>query len=95
MDIQNYSNEIQTEIRELLMARSSMSDSYIGICKDLVEKAKDLDDINLLGYSYYYLADACYDLSTEYTIPFFSGRFAERITSASAPVSPMASTPSA
>ncbi|MBO4456171.1 MAG: GGDEF domain-containing protein [Butyrivibrio sp.] len=43
-----------------------MSDSYIGICKNLVEKAKDLDDINLLGYSYYYLADACYDLSTEY-----------------------------
>ena len=66
MDIQKYNNEIQTKIRELLTARASMSDSYIGICKGLVETAKELNDTNLLGYSYYYLADACYDLSTEY-----------------------------
>ena len=66
MNIKNYNNEIQTLNSELLLARSSMSGSYIGICNRLVRAAKRLDDNNLLGYAYYYMADAYYLLSTDY-----------------------------
>lgn len=66
MNIKDYNNEIQTLNSELMLARSSMSGSYIGICNRLVRAAKRLDDNNLMGYAYYYLADAYYLLSTDY-----------------------------
>ena len=66
MNIKDYNNEIQTLNNELMLARSSMSGSYIGICNRLVRAAKRLDDNNLLGYAYYYMADAYYLLSTDY-----------------------------
>lgn len=66
MNIKDYNNEIQTLNSELMLARSSMSGSYIGICNRLVRAAKRLDDNNLVGYAYYYLADAYYLLSTDY-----------------------------
>ena len=66
MNIKDYNNEIQTLNSELMLARSTMSGSYIGICNRLVRAAKRLDDNNLLGYAYYYMADAYYLLSTDY-----------------------------
>lgn len=66
MNIKDYNNEIQTLNNELMLARSTMSGSYIGICNRLVRAAKRLDDNNLLGYAYYYMADAYYLLSTDY-----------------------------
>lgn len=66
MNIKDYNNEIQTLNNELMLARSTMSGSYIGICNRLVRAAKRLDDNNLVGYAYYYMADAYYLLSTDY-----------------------------
>jgi diguanylate cyclase (GGDEF)-like protein len=66
MNINDYDKEIQTLNSEMLLARSSMSSSYIGICNRFVRAAKRLDDNNLIGYAYYYLADAYYLLSTDY-----------------------------
>lgn len=66
MNIKDYNTEIQTLNNELMLARSTMSGSYIGICNRLVRAAKRLDDNNLLGYAYYYMADAYYLLSTDY-----------------------------
>jgi len=66
MDIQSYDNEVQTLNRELLTARANMSGSFVEICNKLVQKAKELNDVNLLGYAYYYLADSYYKVSTEY-----------------------------
>ena len=66
MNIKDYDLEVQALNRELLTARASMSGSYIAICNRMIRKAKEVDDIPLLGYSYYYLADAYYMVSTEY-----------------------------
>ena len=66
MNIRDYDQEIQTLNSEMMLARSSMSSSYIGICNRFVREAKRLDDNNLVGYAYYYLADAYYLLSTDY-----------------------------
>lgn len=66
MNIQNYDNEIQTLNREVMTARTNMSDDMVDACNKLLQKAHEIDDINLLGYAYYYLADAYYKVSTEY-----------------------------
>lgn len=66
MNIENYDQEIISLNEQMLKARSAMSASYISICTRLVKKAKEIDDNNLLGYAYYYLADAYYLLSTDY-----------------------------
>lgn len=66
MKIEEYDLEVQTLNRELMTARSSMSGSFINICNRLLRKAKSVDDPNLLGYAYYYLADAYYQISTDY-----------------------------
>ncbi|WP_029232386.1 tetratricopeptide repeat-containing diguanylate cyclase [Butyrivibrio sp. VCB2006] len=66
MNINEYSSEIQTLNNEMMVARSSMSDNYISICNKLIKAAKAINDSKLLGYGYYYLADAYYLLSTDY-----------------------------
>ena len=66
MNIQNYDNEVQTLNREVMTARASMADCYVDASDKLLQKAKEIDDVNLLGYSYYYLADAYYRVSAEY-----------------------------
>ena len=66
MNIQNYDNEVQTLNREVMTARASMADCYVDASNKLLQKAKEIDDVNLLGYSYYYLADAYYRVSAEY-----------------------------
>lgn len=66
MNIRNYDDEVQSLNEELFAARSTMSANYTNICNRLVRKAKDLQDNSLLGYAYYYLADAYYLLSTDY-----------------------------
>ncbi|MBQ4219938.1 MAG: GGDEF domain-containing protein [Butyrivibrio sp.] len=66
MNIQNYDNEVQIINRELMTARTNMSNDLVGVCDRLLEKAEEVGDINLIGYAYYYLADAYYKLSTEY-----------------------------
>ena len=66
MNIGSYDIEITSLNKDMLAARASMSNSYIAISSRLVKKAKELDDNDLLGYAYYYLADAYYLLSTDY-----------------------------
>ena len=66
MNIDSYDIEITSLNRDMLAARASMSNSYIAISSRLVKKAKELDDNDLLGYAYYYLADAYYLRSTDY-----------------------------
>ena len=66
MNILDYDLEVQALNKELLTARANMSGSYITICNRLIRKAKEVDDITLLGYSHYFLADAYYMVSTEY-----------------------------
>ncbi len=66
MNITKYNTEIQKLNEEVMTTRTNMSNSYISACNRLVRKAKEVDDIALLGYSYYYLADAYYLLSTDY-----------------------------
>ncbi len=66
MNIESYDIEIASLNKDMLAARASMSNSYIAISSRLVKKAKELDDNDLLGYAYYYLADAYYLLSTDY-----------------------------
>ena len=66
MNINGYDDEVISLNNEMLTSRSSMSGSYIAISTRFVRKAKELDDANLLGYAYYYLADAYYLLSTNY-----------------------------
>lgn len=66
MNIDSYDIEVTALNKEMLSARATMSNSYIAISSKLVKKAKELDDNDLLGYAYYYLADAYYLMSTDY-----------------------------
>ncbi len=76
MNIQNYDSEVQTLNLEVMTARTNMSEDLVAVCDKLLTKAKEVDDINLLGYAYYYLADAYYKISTEY------GKFNENLLKA-------------
>ena len=66
MNIENYDQEVKDLNKEMLAARSKLTQDYISICTKLVRKAKEIDDNNLLGYAYYYLSDAYYLLSNDY-----------------------------
>ncbi|MCR5671288.1 MAG: GGDEF domain-containing protein [Butyrivibrio sp.] len=66
MRIEDYDNEVIKLNQELMEERSRMSKSLIAICNRFVRKAKQVDDTNLLGYAFYYLADAYYMISTDY-----------------------------
>ncbi|MCR5558630.1 MAG: GGDEF domain-containing protein [Butyrivibrio sp.] len=66
MNIENYDQEVISLNKEMLDARSTMSPTYITLGTKFVRKAKEVDDNNLLGYAYYYLADAYYLLSSDY-----------------------------
>ncbi len=66
MRIQDYGQDVVALNDEMLGERAKMSGAFISACNKLLKRAKEIDDINLLGYSYYYLADAYYLLSTDY-----------------------------
>jgi diguanylate cyclase (GGDEF)-like protein len=66
MNIDDYSREVVILNQEMLQERAKMSKNLIGACNRLLKKAKEIDETNLLGYAYYYLADAYYLLSTDY-----------------------------
>ncbi len=66
MNIEKYDLEVQKLNDEVMTTRGLMSNSYINACNRFVRKAKEVDDIALLGYAYYYLADAYYLISTDY-----------------------------
>ena len=66
MNIENYDQEVRALNDEMLKARALLTPNYINLGTKLVRKAKEIDDNNLLGYAYYYLADAYYLLSNDY-----------------------------
>lgn len=66
MNIEDYGQEAVQLNREMLAERARMSGNFITACNRLLKRAKEVEDINFLGYSYYYLADAYYLLSTDY-----------------------------
>ena len=66
MRIEDYDQEVQDICAEVQRLRASISENLISVCNRLVKKARAIDDVNLLGYSYYYLADAYYMISTDY-----------------------------
>ncbi|MBO5623677.1 MAG: hypothetical protein J5959_18840, partial [Butyrivibrio sp.] len=66
MRIEDYGQDVVLLNKEMLSERARMSGSFIAACNRLLKRAKEVDDTNLLGYSYYYLADAYYLLSTDY-----------------------------
>ena len=66
MKIQDYGQDVVLLNEEMLSERAKMSGNLIGACNKLLKRAKEIDNINLLGYSYYYVADAYYLLSTDY-----------------------------
>ena len=66
MKIHDYGQDVVLLNEEMLSERAKMSGNLIGACNKLLKRAKEIDDTNLLGYSYYYLADAYYLLSTDY-----------------------------
>ena len=66
MKIHDYGQDVVLLNEEMLSERARMSTGFIGACNKLLKRAKEIDDTNLLGYSYYYLADAYYLISTDY-----------------------------
>ena len=65
MNIENYDQEVRALNDEMLKARALLTPNYINLGTKLVRKAKEIDDNNLLGYAYYYRADAYYLLSND------------------------------
>ncbi len=66
MNIEDFGQDIVLLNEEMLRERAKMSDGFITCCNKMVKRAKEIGDVNFLGYSYYFLADAYYLLSTEY-----------------------------
>ncbi|MCR5403047.1 MAG: GGDEF domain-containing protein [Butyrivibrio sp.] len=66
MDLSIYGRDVEKLNEEMLRERANMSNNLISSCNRLLRRAKEIEDIPLLGYSYYYLADAYYLLSTDY-----------------------------
>ena len=66
MNIEDYGQQAVLLNKEMLSERARMSSGFISACNRLLKRAKEVDDINFLGYSYYYLADAYYLISTDY-----------------------------
>ncbi|MBE5826845.1 MAG: GGDEF domain-containing protein [Butyrivibrio sp.] len=65
MNIEDYGRDIVELNSRMLTERAQLSPNLIGTCNQLLRKAKDSGDIRLLGYAYYYLADAYYLISTD------------------------------
>lgn len=65
MNIEDYGREITELNSKMLTERAQLSPNLIGTCNQLLRKAKDEGDTQLLGYAYYYLADAYYLISTD------------------------------
>ncbi len=66
MKIEDYGQDVVLLNKEMLSERARMSGNLISACNRLLKRANEIDDPNILGYSYYYLADAYYLLSTDY-----------------------------
>ncbi len=66
MNIEDYGQDMVLLNEEMLRERAKMSDGFITCCNRMVKRAREIGDDNFLGYSYYYLADAYYLISTEY-----------------------------
>ncbi|MBQ7657804.1 MAG: GGDEF domain-containing protein [Butyrivibrio sp.] len=66
MKIHDYGQDVVLLNEEMLSERAKMSTGFITACNKLLKRAREIDDTNLLGYSYYYLADAYYLISTDY-----------------------------
>ena len=65
MNIEDYGREITELNSRMLTERAQLSPNLIGTCNQLLRKARDIGDTQLLGYAYYYLADAYYLISTD------------------------------
>ncbi len=66
MKIEEFGQDVVLLNKEMLAERARMSGNMISACNRLLKRAREIDKISLLGYSYYYLADAYYLLSTDY-----------------------------
>ena len=66
MKIEQYGNDVVLLGEAMLAERAKMSDSLIASCNRLLKRAREIGDDNLLGYSFYYLSEAYYLLSTDY-----------------------------
>ncbi|MBR1669666.1 MAG: GGDEF domain-containing protein [Butyrivibrio sp.] len=66
MRIEDYGQEIAELNKEMLSERARMSAGFITACNKLLKKARQVGDDWLMGYSYYYVADAYYLISTDY-----------------------------
>ena len=66
MKIEEYGRDIVELNNKMLTERAQMSSNLISTCNQLVKKAKEANDIRLIGYAYYFLADAYYLISTDY-----------------------------
>ena len=66
MNIEDYGQDMVLLNEEMLRERAKISDGFLTCCNKMVKRAKEIGDDNLLGYCYYYLADAYYLISTEY-----------------------------
>ncbi len=66
MKIEDYGLDVALLNEEMMKERAHMSEGFFGSSNKLLKRAKEIGDANLLGYSYYYVADAYYLLSTDY-----------------------------
>jgi diguanylate cyclase (GGDEF)-like protein len=66
MNIEQYGNDVALLGEAMLAERAKMSDALIASCNRLLKRAKEIGDDNLQGYSFYYLSEAYYLLSTDY-----------------------------
>jgi diguanylate cyclase (GGDEF)-like protein len=66
MKIEDFGLDVALLNKEMLKERAHMSEGFFGSSNRLLKRAKEIGDPNLLGYSYYYVADAYYLLSTDY-----------------------------
>jgi diguanylate cyclase (GGDEF)-like protein len=66
MKLEEFGQDVVLLNKEMLAERAIMSGKMISSCNRLLKRAKEIDDVRILGYSYYYLADAYYLLSTDY-----------------------------
>ncbi len=65
MKIEDYGRDVVLLNNEMLAERAKMSEGLITASNRLLKRAREIGDDNLLGYSFYYLADAYYLFSTD------------------------------
>ncbi len=66
MRIENFGPDVVKLNNDMLEERARMSDDFLACSNRLLKRAREIGDDNLMGYSYYYLADAYYLRSTDY-----------------------------